>query len=101
MVPITATISSSRSHRPFWSQNQRVFAGVQLLVPKGFAHGFVTLTERTEVAYKVTDYYSAEQDRSIRFDDPDILIDWPVATQALQLSDKDLAAPRLAEAEVF
>ena len=73
----------------------------QLLVPKGFAHGFVTLTENTEVVYKVTDYYSPEHDRSIRYDDPDIAIDWPVALGELQLSDKDLAAAWLAEAEIF
>jgi dTDP-4-dehydrorhamnose 3,5-epimerase len=73
----------------------------QLLVPKGFAHGFVTLTENTEVVYKVTDYYSPEQDRSIRYDDPDIAIDWPIAAGDLQLSDKDRAAAWLAEADVF
>jgi dTDP-4-dehydrorhamnose 3,5-epimerase len=73
----------------------------QLLVPKGFAHGFVTLTENTEVVYKVTDYYSPEHDRSIRYDDPDIAIDWPIATDGLQLSDKDRTAASLAEADVF
>lgn len=73
----------------------------QLLVPKGFAHGFVTLTENTEVVYKVTDYYSPEQDRSIRYDDPDIAIDWPIALRDLQLSDKDRAAAWLAEADIF
>ena len=73
----------------------------QLLIPRGFAHGFVTLTENTEVVYKVTDYYSPDQDRSIRYDDPDLAIDWPVTDGELQLSDKDRIAPRLAQAEVF
>lgn len=73
----------------------------QILVPKGFAHGFMTLVENTEVIYKVTDYYSPEHDRSIRFDDPAIGIDWPIASSGVQLSDKDSKAPLLADAEVF
>lgn len=75
--------------------------GNQILVPKGFAHGFVTLVADTEVIYKVTDFYSPGHDRSIRFDDPAIGIDWPVAALAVTLSDKDRAAPLLADAEVF
>ena len=71
----------------------------QIFVPKGFAHGFVTLAADTEVQYKVTDYYSPEHDRSIRFDDPAIGIDWPVASDAITLSAKDAAAPLLADAE--
>jgi dTDP-4-dehydrorhamnose 3,5-epimerase len=73
----------------------------QILVPKGFAHGFVTLEPDTEVLYKVTDYYSPEHDRSIRFDDPTIGIDWPIDTTTVQLSAKDRDAPTLAEAELF
>ncbi|WP_156932764.1 dTDP-4-dehydrorhamnose 3,5-epimerase [Rhizobium sp. IBUN] len=73
----------------------------QILVPKGFAHGFVTLEENTEVIYKVTDYYSPEHDRSIRFDDPDIGIEWPFSSSAVQLSDKDKMARTLAESDVF
>ena len=73
----------------------------QLLVPKGFAHGFLTLEPDTEVQYKVTAPYSATHDRSIRFDDPMIGIRWPIATEDLSLSDKDQAAPLLADAEVF
>lgn len=75
--------------------------GNQILVPKGFAHGFVTLVPDTEVLYKVSDTYSPEHDRSIRFDDPTIGIDWPLVTGGFQLSDKDLRAPTLAAAEVF
>ena len=75
--------------------------GNQILVPKGFAHGFVTLVPDTEVLYKVTDTYSPEHDRSIRFDDPAIGIEWPAISGGFQLSDKDLKAPTLAIAEVF
>ncbi|OYR32932.1 dTDP-4-dehydrorhamnose 3,5-epimerase [Brucella lupini] len=73
----------------------------QILVPKGFAHGFMTLVENTEVVYKVTDYYSLEHDRSIRFDDPAIGIEWPLPSSGVQLSDKDQKAPLFADAEVF
>jgi dTDP-4-dehydrorhamnose 3,5-epimerase len=73
----------------------------QILVPAGFAHGFLTLEANTEVLYKVTDYYSPSHDRSIRFDDPNIGIEWPVETSRLQLSAKDQAAPLLADAETF
>ncbi|TPL69245.1 dTDP-4-dehydrorhamnose 3,5-epimerase [Mesorhizobium sp. B2-3-15] len=75
--------------------------GNQILVPRGFAHGFVTLVPDTEVLYKVTDTYSPEHDRSIRFDDPAIDIEWPSLAGGFQLSDKDLKAPLLAVAEVF
>lgn len=73
----------------------------QLLVPKGFAHGFVTLEDNSEVIYKVTDFYSPEHERSIRFDDPDIGIKWPVPDTELLLSAKDRAGTRLADAELF
>lgn len=73
----------------------------QILVPKGFAHGFMTLVENTEVIYKVTDYYSPEHDRSIRFDDPAIGIKWPLPSSDVQLSAKDQKAPLFADAEVF
>lgn len=70
----------------------------QLLVPKGFAHGFVTLTEGVEVEYKVDEYYSPENDRSIRYDDPEIGIDWGISNPIL--SDKDLNAPLLKDSDV-
>jgi dTDP-4-dehydrorhamnose 3,5-epimerase len=73
----------------------------QILVPKGFAHGFITLVEDTEVIYKVTNNYAPEYDRSIRFDDPAIGIEWPIPPSGVRLSDKDEKAPTLADAEVF
>jgi dTDP-4-dehydrorhamnose 3,5-epimerase len=73
----------------------------QILVPAGFAHGFVTLDPNTEVLYKVTDYYSPDHERSIRFDDPRIGIEWPIETSRLTLSAKDQAAPLLGDAEPF
>ena len=73
----------------------------QLLVPKGFAHGFLTLEPDTEVQYNVTAPYSPAHDRAIRYDDPAIGIDWPAVGVDLILSPKDAAAPLLAEAELF
>ncbi|MGV2623091.1 UNVERIFIED_CONTAM: dTDP-4-dehydrorhamnose 3,5-epimerase [Halobacillus marinus] len=72
--------------------NQRM-----LYVPEGFAHGFCTLTENTNVCYKVNDYYSPEHDRGIRWDDPELLIDWPVSEPIL--SEKDRQQPLLREAD--
>lgn len=73
----------------------------QMLVPKGFAHGFLTLEPDTEVIYKVTAPYSPSHERAIRFDDKDIGIAWPIDPSLLQLSEKDRNAPSLADAEVF
>ena len=70
----------------------------QLLVPKGFAHAFLTLTENVEVQYKVDEYYAPDCDRSIRFDDPQIGVDWGVDVTPV-LSDKDLKAPLLQDCD--
>lgn len=67
----------------------------QLLIPPGFAHGFLTLEEQTEVQYKVSAPYRSEYDGAIRFDDPAIGIDWPMAADQFILSDKDRNAPLL------
>lgn len=64
-----------------------------LFLPKGFGHGFVTLTPDVEFIYKADDYYNLECDRSIRFDDPDIGINWGVENPVL--SEKDSRAPLL------
>jgi dTDP-4-dehydrorhamnose 3,5-epimerase len=70
----------------------------QLFVPEGFAHGFLTLEDDTEVGYKVSAPYSPEHERTVRFDDPAIGIDWPIETAPL-LSAKDGSAPLLSEIE--
>lgn len=69
----------------------------QLLVPKGFAHGFVTLEAETEVFYKVSAPYDAACDRSIFYADPAIGITWPLPSSGAILSDKDRKAPRLGD----
>ena len=67
----------------------------QLLVPAGFAHGFVTLASDTEVIYKVTAYYAPDHDHGILWSDPDLGIDWGIGPEAARLSDKDSRQPRL------
>ena len=64
----------------------------QMWVPPGFAHGFLVLSEAAEFLYKTTDYYAPEYERSIRWDDPDLGIDWPLEGAIPQLSGKDAQA---------
>jgi len=71
--------------------------GRQLLVPRGFLHGFVTLEPDTEIIYKCTDYYAPDCDGAVRWNDPDIGIDWPLDGATPVLSGKDEAAPLLAD----
>lgn len=70
----------------------------QLLIPKGFAHGFMTLTEDVEVQYKVDELYSPENDRSLLWNDSTINIEWPLDVEPV-ISDKDKNAPDFSEAE--
>jgi dTDP-4-dehydrorhamnose 3,5-epimerase len=71
--------------------------GLMLWVPPGFAHGFITREPETEVAYKVTDLYAPDCDRSLAWDDPALGIDWGFDPAAATLSDKDRRAPRFAD----
>jgi len=68
--------------------------GVQILVPRGFLHGFATLEPSTEIAYKVDNYYSKESDGAVLWNDPDLRIDWKVDPSRATLSGKDASAPR-------
>jgi dTDP-4-dehydrorhamnose 3,5-epimerase len=72
----------------------------QLWIPEGFGHAFVVLSEVADVLYKATEYWMPEHDRSLRWDDPQVSIRWPLASAPV-LSPKDAQAPRLADADVF
>lgn len=78
---------SAENHRQMW-------------VPEGFAHGFVVLSDFAEFLYKTTDYYTPSAERSIRWDDPDLAIDWQL-DGAPQLSGKDQVASLFKDADVF
>ena len=71
---------------------------LQFFIPAGFAHGFVTLTDNVEIQYKCDQVYSREHDRSIRFDDPRIGVEWGIVNPVL--SDKDRTAPFLGESDI-
>ena len=87
-----------------------IWAGIELSankkntlwVPDGFAHGFLSLSNNVEVQYKVTKYWDKEFERSLRWDDPDLSIDWPIKSMAIKspiISNKDAKAPTLKEIE--
>lgn len=77
------------------AENKRMF-----WIPQGFAHGFVVLTDTAEFLYKTTDYWYPEHERSIRWDDPTLKIDWQLQT-APSLSGKDAQGKTFGEAELF
>jgi dTDP-4-dehydrorhamnose 3,5-epimerase len=70
-------------------------------IPQGFGHGFVTLSETAGFAYKVTDYYSPADERTLLWNDPEIGISWPVSAEDAIVSDKDLQGQTMREAELF
>ncbi|QXH35591.1 dTDP-4-dehydrorhamnose 3,5-epimerase [Pseudomonas muyukensis] len=83
-----ATRLCASDHRQFW-------------IPPGFAHGFLVLSESADFLYKTTDYYNPGAERSIRWDDPDLNIDWQLGGLQPQLSAKDQTAARFKDAELF
>ena len=86
------------------------WAGVELsetnhrmmLIPVGFAHGFLSLTDETQLAYKCTDFYASQHERTIMWNDPDLAIAWPLAAGEQPIvSSKDAMGQSLKEAEIF
>jgi dTDP-4-dehydrorhamnose 3,5-epimerase len=73
----------------------------QMWIPPGFAHGFLVLSESADFLYKTTDYYAPADEGAVRWDDPELAIDWPAISVPITLSAKDSAAPRLVDAAVF
>jgi len=73
--------------------------GRQLLIPAGFLHGFVTREPETEIIYKCSDYYAPDCDGAVRYDDPDIGVDWGLDGQDPVLSEKDASAPLMRDFE--
>jgi dTDP-4-dehydrorhamnose 3,5-epimerase len=71
----------------------------QIWIPEGFAHGFVVVSDHAELLYKTTDYYDPASERSIRWDDPDLAIEWPIAEPVL--SERDRYATTLEQAELL
>lgn len=75
--------------------------GLMLWIPQGFGHGFVVLSDTAGFAYKVTEYYSPADERTLLWNDPEIAIHWPVSAAEAIVSEKDQQGLRLREAEVF
>ncbi len=75
--------------------------GNQLFVPKGFAHGFLVLSETAIVNYKVDNYYSQNHDSGILFNDPNLRIDWELNESDIQVSPKDLKLPQLNNIDIL
>jgi len=73
----------------------------QFFIPRGFAHGFLVLSDEAIFTYKVDNVYSPESEASIRFDDPDLNINWPIDSNDIQTSQKDLNGVAFKDAEYF
>lgn len=73
----------------------------QFFIPRGFAHGFLVLSQEAVFTYKVDNVYSPQHEASILFNDPDLGIEWPIAASEILTSDKDFKGCKFSEAEVF
>lgn len=92
---------SSPDFGRWWGHHLDELGFTQLWVPPGFAHGFLSLEEDTQVTYKVTAHHAPQSERRIRWDDPAIGIEWPLEGKLPILSDPDQNAPAISDAEVF
>ena len=82
------TVLSGENHRQIW-------------IPPGFAHGFYVMSDSADLLYKCTDLYAPQHDHTLKWDDPEVAIEWPVAGTAPLLSPKDQAGVPLRDAEVY
>ena len=73
----------------------------QFFIPRGFAHGFLVLSQEAIFTYKVDNAYAPQQEAGIRWDDPELAINWPIDKADVLTSEKDLQQPLLKEAELF
>ena len=73
----------------------------QFFIPRGFAHGFLVLSEEAIFTYKVDNPYAPQEESGIRWNDPDLAIEWPIDPAQVQTSEKDLKQPLLNDTEVF
>jgi dTDP-4-dehydrorhamnose 3,5-epimerase len=73
----------------------------QFFIPRGFAHGFLVLSDEAIFSYKVDNVYAPQAEAGIRWNDPALNIEWPIDLQAVLTSDKDLKQPLLSEAALF
>ncbi|WP_422002620.1 dTDP-4-dehydrorhamnose 3,5-epimerase [Reyranella sp.] len=88
---------SSPTYGRWFAMELSAADNTQLFIPRGLAHGFFTLADDTLVAYKADAPYAPRHDRGIRWDDPDLAIEWPIRDQVLTISDKDRSLPGFRE----
>lgn len=94
VLDVAVDIRQGSPHFGHWvSATLTAENGAQLLIPRGFLHGFITLEPDTDVIYKVDAFYDPDCDGAVKFDDPDLAVDWGVDPGTANLSDKDAAAP--------
>jgi dTDP-4-dehydrorhamnose 3,5-epimerase len=94
---VVVDISPNSENFRQWSGHRLAADGTQLWIPPGYAHGFCVLSDEALFAYKCTDYYDADCELTIRWDDPDLGIEWPL--DAPLLSGRDATAPYLADVD--